>query len=76
MSLRPIRVNPTWSTGVYEYLTSGKIRVDHADFKDFKGQACVQRLSSSSAFSDASYSHKLRLRSAYDADQLPFTNYT
>lgn len=62
-------------SGVYEYLTSGKISAEHIDFKDFKGQTCLQKLSSV-PYLNETYAHKLALKSAYDVKMLPFTNYT
>lgn len=68
-------LNSLPNSGVYEYLTFGKIPADHVDFKDFKGETCIQKLSTLPFLHDA-YSHKLKLRSAYDSNVLAFTNYT
>lgn len=69
-------LNSLPESGVYEYLTAGKISSDHEDFKEFKGQSCLQKLCSSPYTHDNTYSHKLQLKSAYEIKTLPFTNYT
>lgn len=80
-------LNSLPNSGVYDYLISGKIPADHADFKDFKNQTCIQKLNTSTSCASSTtnsllggamntYSHKLRLKSAYEANMLPFTNYT
>jgi len=67
-------LNSLPDSGVYDYLTTGRITADHSDFKDFRGQTCLQKLSSSNA--SHAYTHRLKLESAYDVGMLPFTNYT
>lgn len=71
---RGVRLNLVFFPGVYDYLTAGRISADHSDFKDFRGQTCLQKLSSSN--SPHVYTHRLKLESAYDVGMLPFTNYT
>ncbi|KFD47315.1 hypothetical protein M513_11825 [Trichuris suis] len=61
--------------GVHEFLSKGRIRADHCDFKEFRNQSCLQRMSASGRESKV-YTHRLALESAYDANILPFTNFT
>uniref|UniRef100_A0A5S6QWC9 poly(A)-specific ribonuclease n=1 Tax=Trichuris muris TaxID=70415 RepID=A0A5S6QWC9_TRIMR len=68
-------LNSLPNSGVHEFLSKGRIRADHCDFKEFRNQSCLRRMSAAGKESKV-YTHRLALESAYDANVMPFTNYT
>lgn len=62
------------SSGVVEYLRSGRVNANHRDFKDI-GYECLCKLSLTSDIKDT-YTHGFRLSEAYSRELMPFTNYT
>ncbi|CDW53723.1 CCR4 NOT transcription complex subunit 6 family [Trichuris trichiura] len=68
-------LNSLPNSGVHEFLSKGRIRADHGDFKEFRNQSCLQRMSAAGNESKV-YTHRLALESAYDANIMPFTNFT
>jgi CCR4-NOT transcription complex subunit 6 len=68
-------LNSLPESGVVEYLTSGKITVNHKDFKAISYEDCLHKLSHVSETKDI-YSHGFRLAQAYNKDIAPYTNYT
>lgn len=66
--------------GVVEFLTKGKVAMDHPDFKGIGYKNSLHKLSVISKGNQAScansYTHSFRLRPAYEHDLMPYTNYT
>jgi len=68
-------LNSLPESGVVEYLTSGRITVNHKDFKAISYEDCLHKLSHVSETKDM-YSHGFRLTQAYNKELMPYTNYT
>ncbi|XP_013772660.2 uncharacterized protein LOC106457757 [Limulus polyphemus] len=62
------------TSGVVEFLTTGKVSADHSDFKGFGYKDCLQKLSTSRLLSE--YSHPFRISPAYKYGDMHFTNFT
>ena len=62
-------------SGVIEYLNEGRIRSDHLDFKDKEYKNTLTKMLSHSA-NEQYYTHGFRLKSVYDLEKMPYTNYT
>lgn len=62
-------------SGVFEFLCKGAIAKNHPDLKKFREDACLDRLSASTD-DRQNYTHALRLDTAVDTNQMPWTNYT
>ncbi|XP_037810851.1 CCR4-NOT transcription complex subunit 6-like isoform X2 [Lucilia sericata] len=60
-------------SGVIEFLSKGRVHMDHCDFKDMGYKACLQRLLSNDT---SEFTHSFKLASAYSEDIMPHTNYT
>lgn len=61
-------------TGVIEFLTSGRVSADHADFKELGYKSVLQKISGCDKPNELT--HSFKLASAYSEDIMPFTNYT
>lgn len=61
-------------SGVIEFLNSGRVSMDHADFKELGYKACLQRISNCDTPNE--FTHSFKLASAYSEDIMPYTNYT
>ncbi|XP_055700412.1 CCR4-NOT transcription complex subunit 6-like [Phlebotomus papatasi] len=61
-------------SGVIEFLSSGRVSMDHQDFKELGYKSCLQRLSGSDTPNE--FTHSFKLASAYSEDIMPYTNYT
>ncbi|XP_055679826.1 CCR4-NOT transcription complex subunit 6-like isoform X4 [Lutzomyia longipalpis] len=61
-------------SGVIEFLSSGRVSMDHQDFKELGYKACLQRLCGSDTPNE--FTHSFKLASAYSEDIMPYTNYT
>ncbi|XP_013794673.1 uncharacterized protein LOC106478664 [Limulus polyphemus] len=62
------------SSGVVEFLTTGKVSADHSDFKGFGYKDCLQKLGSSKTLNE--YSHPFQISRAYKDGDIPYTNLT
>ena len=63
-------------SGVVEYLTNGRISVEHPDFKKLSYNECLKKISTVTENNSEYYSHGFNLLKAYKDGVLPFTNYT
>ncbi|KAB0801978.1 hypothetical protein PPYR_04164 [Photinus pyralis] len=61
-------------SGVIEFLSSGKVSLDHKDFKDLSYKQCLEKISSCDKSNE--FAHSFKLASAYSEETMPFTNYT
>ena len=61
-------------SGVIEFLSSGRVSMDHQDFKELGYKSCLQRLLGTDAQNE--FTHSFKLASAYSEDIMPYTNYT
>lgn len=61
-------------SGVIEFLSSGRVSMDHPDFKELGYKSCLQRLLGTDALNE--FTHPFKLASAYSEDIMPYTNYT
>ncbi|KJH45936.1 hypothetical protein DICVIV_08014 [Dictyocaulus viviparus] len=61
--------------GVFEFLSRGQISRSHVDLKAFRDDSCLERFSSG-VRDPVSFTHSLRLDSAVELSNIPFTNYT
>lgn len=69
-----LKLNINLYLGVIEFLSKGAISKDHPDLKSFREDPCLNRLTSNE---DPRYfSHNIRLESAVDPANMPYTNYT
>lgn len=66
------------SEGVVEYLSNGGVAENHKDFKELRYSECLTNFSCNgkSGKSDGSITHSFQLKSAYESNFMPFTNYT
>lgn len=61
-------------SGVIEFLSSGRVSIDHQDFKELGYKSCLQRLLGCDSLTE--FNHPFKLASAYSEDIMPYTNYT
>lgn len=61
-------------SGVIEFLSSGRVSMDHQDFKELGYKSCLQRLLGADSLTE--FTHPFKLASAYSEDIMPYTNYT
>lgn len=61
-------------SGVIEFLSSGRVSLDHKDFKDLSYKQCLEKISGCDKSND--FTHSFKLASAYSEDIMPYTNYT
>lgn len=73
-------LNSLPGSGVVDYLSNGRIAVEHPDFKDIPYKESLQKLSpivsDSSKSNSNEYTHAFELIKAYKDNVMPFTNYT
>ncbi|KAK6058948.1 endonuclease/exonuclease/phosphatase family protein [Cooperia oncophora] len=62
-------------SGVFEFLSRGQLSRSHAELKGFRDDSCLDRFSSGVRDPNC-YTHSLRLDSAVELSNIPFTNYT
>lgn len=64
--------------GVVEYLSNGGVADTHKDFKELRYNECLTNFSCNgkNGTSDGSITHSFQLKSAYDSNLMPYTNYT
>uniref|UniRef100_A0A336M7I4 poly(A)-specific ribonuclease n=1 Tax=Culicoides sonorensis TaxID=179676 RepID=A0A336M7I4_CULSO len=66
-------------SGVIEFLSAGRVAMDHPDFKELGYKSCLTRISNSSNSEPGNpneFTHSFKLASAYSEDIMPYTNYT
>lgn len=68
-------------SGVIEFLSTGRVPIDHPDFKELGYKTCLQRICSNGDTSNANpnpseFTHLFKLASAYSEDIMQYTNYT
>lgn len=61
-------------SGVIEFLSSGRVPMDHPDFKELGYKSCLQRLLGADTPNE--FQHSFKLASAYSEDIMQYTNYT
>ena len=61
-----------------EYLSNGGVAENHKDFKELRYSECLTNFSCNgkNGNSDGSITHSFQLKSAYDSNLMPYTNYT
>lgn len=69
---------PLCDPGVVEYLSNGGVADNHKDFKELRYNECLTNFSCNgkNGTSDGSITHSFQLKSAYDNNVMPYTNYT
>ncbi|KAF0022632.1 hypothetical protein F2P81_025258 [Scophthalmus maximus] len=68
-------LNSLPDSGVVEYLSDGGVAENHKDFKELRYSDCLTNFSCNGN-SDGSVTHSFQLKSAYDSNLMPYTNYT
>lgn len=68
-------LNSLPTSAVVEFLSSGSIAADHADFKELTYKDCLRKLSTTPE-SAKHYTHSFKMSKAYPDDLMPYTNYT
>ncbi|VDP31942.1 unnamed protein product [Heligmosomoides polygyrus] len=68
-------LNSLPDSGVFEFLSRGQISRSHTDLKGFRDDSCLERFSSG-VRDPTTFTHSLRLDSAAELSNIPFTNYT
>lgn len=68
-------LNSLPDSGVVEYLSKGGVAENHKDFKELRYNECLSNFSCN-ANNHGSITHDFLLRSAYEGDAMPYTNYT
>lgn len=66
------------NAGVVEYLSNGGVADNHKDFKELRYNECLTNFNCNgkNGNSDGSITHSFQLKSAYDSNLMPYTNYT
>lgn len=61
-----------------EYLSNGGVADNHKDFKELRYNECLTNFSCNgkNGSSDGSITHSFQLKSAYNSNLMPYTNYT
>lgn len=64
--------------GVVEYLSNGGVAENHKDFKELRYSECLTNFSCNgkNGKPDGSITHSFQLKSAYESNLMPYTNYT
>lgn len=64
--------------GVVEYLSNGGVAENHKDFKELRYSDCLTNFSCNgkNGKPDGSITHSFQLKSAYEGNLMPYTNYT
>lgn len=76
--VRHKNILPLCAPGVVEYLSNGGVADNHKDFKELRYNECLTNFSCNgkNGTSDGSITHSFQLKSAYDSNVMPYTNYT
>lgn len=61
-------------SGVIEFLSTGRVSMDHQDFKELGYKACLQKLLNCDSSNE--FVHSFKLLSAYSEEIMPYTNFT
>ncbi|MGH0173755.1 UNVERIFIED_CONTAM: hypothetical protein FKN15_004753 [Acipenser sinensis] len=71
-------LNSLPDSGVVEYLSNGGVAENHKDFKELRYNECLMNFSCNgkNGNSDSRITHSFHLKSAYDNNIMPYTNYT
>ncbi|KAG9480620.1 hypothetical protein GDO78_012207 [Eleutherodactylus coqui] len=71
-------LNSLPDSGVVEYLTHGGVADNHKDFKELRYNECLSNFSCNgkNGTPDGRITHGFQLRSAYENNLMPYTNYT
>ncbi|TSN86077.1 CCR4-NOT transcription complex subunit 6-like [Bagarius yarrelli] len=71
-------LNSLPDSGVVEYLSNGGVAENHKDFKELRYSECLTNFSCNgkNGKPDGSITHSFQLKSAYDSNLMPYTNYT
>lgn len=66
------------TTGVVEYLSNGIVADNHKDFKELRYNECLMNFSGNgkNGASEGRITHAFQLKSAYENNLMPYTNYT
>lgn len=69
---------PFYDAGVVEFLSDGGVAENHKDFKELRYNECLTNFNCNgkNGNSDGSITHSFQLKSAYDSNLMPYTNYT
>lgn len=61
-----------------EFLSNGGVAENHKDFKELRYNECLTNFNCNgkNGNSDGSITHSFQLKSAYDSNLMPYTNYT
>lgn len=72
------KIKSLYDPGVVEYLSNGGVAENHKDFKELRYNECLTNFSCNgkNGNSDGSITHSFQLKSAYDSNLMPYTNYT
>ncbi|KAM9238049.1 CCR4-NOT transcription complex subunit 6-like isoform 3-T3 [Dugong dugon] len=67
-----------FGTGVVEYLSNGGVADNHKDFKELRYNECLMNFSCNgkNGSSEGRITHGFQLKSAYENNLMPYTNYT
>lgn len=68
-------LNSLPDSGVVEYLSSGGVAENHKDFKELRYSDCLTNFNCNGK-PDGSVTHSFQLKSAYEGNLMPYTNYT
>uniref|UniRef100_A0A8C2IBN8 poly(A)-specific ribonuclease n=1 Tax=Cyprinus carpio TaxID=7962 RepID=A0A8C2IBN8_CYPCA len=71
-------LNSLPDSGVVEYLSNGEVAENHKDFKELRYSDCLTNFSCNgkNGKPDGSITHSFQLKSAYEGNLMPYTNYT
>ncbi|KAI5613104.1 CCR4-NOT transcription complex subunit 6-like isoform X3 [Silurus asotus] len=71
-------LNSLPDSGVVEYLSNGGVAENHKDFKELRYSECLNNFSCNgkNGKPDGSITHSFQLKSAYESNLMPYTNYT
>lgn len=71
-------LNSLPDSGVVEYLSSGGVAENHKDFKELRYSDCLTNFNCNgkNGKPDGSITHSFQLKSAYEGNLMPYTNYT
>lgn len=61
-------------SGVIDFLSTGRVSMDHKDFKELGYKSCLQKISNCDTPNE--FTHSFKLASAYSEDIMPYTNFT
>ncbi|KAI7812613.1 putative CCR4-NOT transcription complex subunit 6-like [Triplophysa rosa] len=71
-------LNSLPDSGVVEYLSNGGVAENHKDFKELRYSDCLTNFSCNgkNGKPDGSITHSFHLKSSYEGNLMPYTNYT